>query len=106
MNWRSPILRKLMAELPCQRCGIEGQSVGAHYFGPRRHTLGGGMGIKPTDAAMAALCSSCHMHMDTYRDGNNWERSEEFLYLILLTHHRLLERGLLMPGKPTGGASE
>ena len=96
-----------MAELPCQRCGKEGQSVGCHYFGPMRHRLGGGLGIKPTDAAMAALCSDCHTHMDTYRDGNTVERSEEFLFLIALTHHRLLERGFLMPvSTPTGGTSD
>lgn len=95
---RSNGLRRLMTKLPCQRCGNDdGTIVGAHYFGPRRHALGGGMGIKCTDAAMAALCSKCHTHMDSYADGNTVERSEEFLFLIVLTHHRLLERGWLTP---------
>jgi hypothetical protein len=66
--------------------------VAAHYFGPRRHTLGGGMGHKPTDAAVAALCMNCHAHMDGYKDENTWERSEEFLYLITLTHALVLAR--------------
>ena len=76
------------------RCG-SAHAVSAHYFGPRRHLLGGGMSCKVTDAAMAALCSVCHTHMDTYVDGNTWERSEEFLFLIVMTHNALLERGLL-----------
>lgn len=81
----------LVAVLPCMRCGVsDGTIVPAHYFGPRRHAFGGGMGIKGTDAAMAALCFHCHQHMDQYHDGNNIERSEEFLFLIVKTFDALM----------------
>jgi hypothetical protein len=49
------------------------------------------MGGKCTDAAVAALCYDCHSHMDQYKDGNTVDRSEEFLYLIVITHELLLK---------------
>lgn len=67
----------------------------AHYFGPRRHNYGGGMGIKGHDLVGAHLCAEHHKHMDTLsRDkGAKWERSEEFLHLVMLTIIRLHEQG-------------
>jgi hypothetical protein len=100
--YRDEKYRALIKHLPCVRCWVrDGTIVPAHYFGPRRHMLGGGMGHKVTDAAIAALCLRCHTHMDTYQDGNTWERSEEFLFLVVLTHHMLLRQGLLVPSEGT-----
>jgi hypothetical protein len=93
--FRSREYLDLVAKLPCVRCWKhegDGSVVAAHYFGPRRHTLGGGMGHKVTDSAVAAFCAQCHAHMDGYLDGNNWERSEEFLYSIVVTYTLVLAR--------------
>lgn len=95
---RDARLRYAIGLLDCVRCGhpSDGSIVPAHYFGPRRDALGGGMAHKASDAACAALCGRCHAWMDAYKDGNTWERSEEFLFLVVLTHDALLKRGLLM----------
>jgi len=96
MQKRSPYKsRKLLdkiGELPCVRCGADdGTVIPAHYSGDLQHLLGKGMGSKCTDSAVAALCYKCHSHMDTYQDGNTVERSEEFLYLIIITHELLFK---------------
>ena len=81
-------LRKAARGRECVRCGADdGTVVLAHYFGPRRHEYGGGMGRKGHDAVGAHLCSRCHQHMDTLsRDkANKWLLSEEFLHYCALT---------------------
>lgn len=94
--YKSRKLLDRIAELPCVRCGaMDGTIVPAHYCGEYQYLLGKGTGTKVTDAAVAALCSKCHAHMDQYKDGNNVERSEEFLYLIVLTHEALFKAGYL-----------
>jgi hypothetical protein len=96
MTFRSVSLRRLMGTLPCARCGAsDGTVCGAHYFGPMRHRLGGGIGHKVTDAAMAALCHRCHLLFDSYAGGNTVDRSEEFLFLIVRSYDLLWERGHL-----------
>ena len=96
MTFRSPLLLKLARDEHCVLCGTrDGTVVAAHYFGYRRHSLGGGMGHKVSDIATAHLCGACHQRMDSYADGNTTERSEEFLYAIIRTLDRLAERGLI-----------
>lgn len=90
------ILRDLARDQKCIRCGADdGTTVHAHYFGPRRHAYGGGMGIKGHDAVGAHLCMRCHAEMDSLiRDkAKRWEHSEEFLHLSALTWLRLIEQG-------------
>ena len=82
----------------CVCCGCQdGTIVLAHYFGPRRHSYGGGIGHKGSDAVAALLCSGCHKSMDTdSRDKERkWEFSEEMLHYCALTWMRWLEKGLL-----------
>jgi len=89
-------LRKLAKDQRCVACGCEdGTVVLAHYFGPRRHAYGGGMGIKGHDLAGAHLCRSCHSTVDTLsRDkARKWEGSEVFLHYCMLTILRLAEQG-------------
>ena len=45
------------------------------------------------DLFVAHLCHTCHNLMDSYQNGNDIERSAEFLMLILLTQKRLIETG-------------
>lgn len=94
--YKSRKLLDRIGELPCVRCGaMDGTIVAAHYCGDYQHLLGKGMGSKVTDVAVAALCYKCHCEMDQYKDGNTTERSEEFLYLITITHEALFKAGYL-----------
>jgi cytochrome c553 len=91
-------LRELARNQSCVRCHADDETVVlAHYFGPRRHSYGGGMSIKGHDLIGAHLCKRCHEYMDTTsRDkANKYEMSEEFLHLCALTILRLVNRGKL-----------
>lgn len=100
MTFRSRQLLDLARDEPCVLCNrADGTVVAAHYFGLRRYSLGGGMGHKVTDAAIAFLCGPCHERLDSYADGNTIERSEEFLYAIVATWGRLCERGFVKVNK-------
>ena len=91
-------LRAAARDQSCVRCGKQdGTVVLAHYFGPRRHEYGGGMGIKGHDLLAAHLCQRCHLEMDTLskNKARRWEHSEEFLHLCALTIIRLWEQGVI-----------
>lgn len=83
-------LRRQAQNEDCVRCGNgeEGKVVLCHYSGPRQHSFGKGRSIKGHDIAAAFLCNRCHDYFDHYETGNTVERSEEFLYLCLLTNIR------------------
>jgi hypothetical protein len=90
------VLRALARDQTCVSCGAnDGTVVLAHYFGPRRHAYGGGMGIKGHDLVGAHLCERCHRHMDTLSRNKDtrWLHSEEFLHLCMQTILRLVEQG-------------
>lgn len=91
-------LRDSAKDQSCVACGKkDGTVVLAHYFGPRRHSYGGGLGIKGHDAVAAHLCAACHADMDTTsRDkSQKWAHSEQFLHYCALTWIRWLETGVL-----------
>jgi hypothetical protein len=91
-------LRELARDQSCVACGArDGTVVLAHYFGPRRHSYGGGMSHKGHDLAGAHLCARCHLDMDTNNRSkvNRWETSEIFLHYCMLTLIRLHEQGKL-----------
>lgn len=92
-----PLLRSAEGQ-PCVRCGAEGTTVSAHYSGYMAHALGKGMGSKVDDTATAELCYKCHAEIDQYVDGNDLERSVEFLILILDTINRRWHRGVIKDG--------
>lgn len=52
--FRSEKLRRAVAGLPCQHCGREGCTQAAHRNESK------GMGMKVSDALLAALCVDCH----------------------------------------------
>jgi hypothetical protein len=58
---RSPRLLRAVATIPCQHCGLVGQTQAAHS-NESRH--GKGRGIKASDQYVAALCVSCHSMLD------------------------------------------
>jgi hypothetical protein len=91
-------LRDLARDQSCVACGArDGTVVLAHYFGPRRHSYGGGMSHKGHDLIGAHLCATCHTDMDRNQrsKGNRWEVSEIFLHYCALTLIRLWDQGKL-----------
>ena len=78
----------------CVACGIQdGTIVACHYFGPRRHSYGGGMSAKGHPIVAAHLCARCHADMDTnMRDkAKRWDASEIFLHYCALTWIRIAD---------------
>jgi hypothetical protein len=85
-------LRQFAAGQSCVACGAKDHTVVlAHYFGPRRHSYGGGMSKKGHDAVAAHLCARCHLDMDTNTrsKAKRWEASEIFLHYCALTWLRV-----------------
>lgn len=95
MTVRDKRLRRLANGRACVICNRQdGTVVGAHYAGFRQHSLGKGMGLKPSDLAIAHLCHDCHAEIDQYRrDETGVEHSERFLFAIFQTIERLWESG-------------
>lgn len=102
MAFRSEQYRRLVASLPCVRCGIEGYSQAAH--GNSLH-FGKGRGLKSSDAALFPLCCNrpgtqgCHERHDQYIDvskANLYETESAYIAHTVIT---LLERGLLKVAK-------
>ena len=62
MNYRNKKLLEAVREAPCQSCGAKNGTVVAAHSNQLRD--GKGKGIKASDAAIAALCYSCHYALD------------------------------------------
>lgn len=94
-------LRKAAKDQACVRCHVRnGTVVLAHYFGPRRHSYGGGMSRKGHDAIGAWLCADCHRFMDQEArelrgKESRWLNSEEFLHYVALTVIQLFEQEIV-----------
>ncbi len=56
---------KRVASLPCQLCGLDGQTQAAHS-NQAKH--GKGRGLKASDEFTAALCQGCHSQIDQGKD--------------------------------------
>jgi len=87
-------LRDFARDQSCVACGArDGTVVLAHYFGPRRHSYGGGIGHKGHDAVGAHLCARCHADMDTNmrNKAKRLEASEIFLHYCALTWIRVCD---------------
>ena len=89
MVYRNDKLLKAVRELPCQRCGAYGRTQAAH------RNQGKGMGIKNSDAQVAALCVDCHREIDQGRDMSRAERRAELDAAIVKTMTALIEGGIL-----------
>lgn len=76
-------------DMPCINCGKEGETRACHYNGVRQHDFGKGRGIKASDEATAEFCHECDQR---FTEGstdemwaNKWERSEEFMFWVIMT---------------------
>lgn len=89
MNYRNEKLRRAVADLPCARCGREGATQAAH------RNEGKGMGLKTSDALIAALCVDCHREVDQGKNLERWERRELWDRAFIETMRQLIEAGKL-----------
>ncbi len=87
---RSRKLLEAVAGLPCQVCGLEGQTQAAHS---NQSAHGKGRGIKASDVYTAALCCACHYHID---QGTGYSKQERID--IWTTAHKQTVRELLRLG--------
>jgi hypothetical protein len=69
--YRNEKLLKILRQSPCQHCGCQDGTVVAAHSNQLRD--GKGRGIKASDAAIAALCYTCHMSID---QGANLSKQE------------------------------
>ena len=88
--YRSKKLLVLLRELPCMHCGtIDGTICAAH------RNQGKGMGMKNSDALVAALCHSCHYELDNGKTLSKEERRELWDQAYINTMQYLIETGRL-----------
>ncbi|HEM7842592.1 DUF968 domain-containing protein [Burkholderia multivorans] len=90
LTYRSEKLRRAVASLPCVCCGREGMTQAAHA------NQGKGMGIKASDARIAALCVDCHSRLDQGGKMTKAERRAFEDQMVARTYVELVERGLLV----------
>jgi hypothetical protein len=88
-TFRSEKLRRAVASLPCQACGLEGSTQAAHA------NQGKGGAIKASDARIAALCVRCHAELDQGGTMTKTDRRAFEDEMILKTYIALVEAGLL-----------
>lgn len=93
MTFRSEKLRRAVAELSCANCGREGQTQAAHA---NLSEYGKGMSHKASDAALMALCVSCHAELDQGKTMDKAERRDFQQTMIARTLTRLIEQGRLV----------
>ena len=87
--FRSEKLRRAVADLPCQHCGREGCTQAAHRNESK------GMGMKVSDALLAALCVACHRKLDQGKDMSKAERRDMWNRACIRTYQALVESGAL-----------
>ena len=91
--YRNEKLRRAVASLPCQNCGLEGSTQASHS---NQLSDGRGIGHKTSDAMLAALCNRCHYEIDYGKDLNREEKREIWDKAYRRTMRALIERELLV----------
>lgn len=87
--FRSVPMRMAVARLECMACGVEGQTQAAHL------NEGKGMGLKTSDAKLAALCWDCHREYDQGSSMTREQRRAFGYEMVSKTLSRLIEDGVL-----------
>lgn len=96
--WRSKKHLQSVASLPCQNCGLEGQTQAAHS-NLAKH--GKGRSIKASDEYTAALCCDCHQVVDASHLMTNEMRQQIWYEAFRMTVNELQYRGLWSLDAPT-----
>lgn len=90
MIYRNPKLIKLVRDIPCQHCGIQSETVCAAH-----RNEGKGMGIKVSDALVAALCYECHYTLDMGKDLTKEEKRDMWNRAYITTMQYLWEHEMI-----------
>jgi hypothetical protein len=90
MTYRNRKLLDAVRELPCQVCGVQDGTVCAAH-----RNEGKGMGIKVSDALVAALCHRCHSALDQGAVMTREERRDCWNNAAIKTYQALIERGIV-----------
>jgi hypothetical protein len=84
--YRNKKLLEKMRDLPCMSCGTEdGTVVAAH------RNEGKGMGLKVSDALVAALCVRCHYELDQSKTMSREDRREFWNQAYIKTMQHMIE---------------
>lgn len=86
-------LRRAVASLACQTCGLEGSTQASHS---NQLSDGRGIGHKTSDAMLAALCCACHYKIDYGKDMTREEKRIVWNDAHRNTMRALIEGGLLI----------
>ena len=91
--WRSKKHLTNVASLPCQHCGLEGQTQAAHS---NLSVHGKGRSIKASDEYTAALCFACHHDLDAGHRLTKEQKQKMFLDALDGTWFELMKRDLVV----------
>lgn len=89
VTYRSEKHLARVRQIPCVRCGKEGESQAAHM------NFGKSAGKKASDAATGALCPTCHFWLDQSGAMTKEERRAFEWEMVARTYIALVERGLI-----------
>jgi len=95
--FRSKKHLKNVASLPCQHCGLEGQTQAAHS---NMAVHGKGRGIKASDVFAAALCFACHHDLDGGHSLTKDQKQKMFFAALKKTWIELQKRDLILIDSP------
>ena len=95
--FRSKKHLKNVASLPCQHCGLEGQTQAAHS---NMAAHGKGRGIKASDVFAAALCFACHHDLDAGHGLTKEQKQKLFFDALKSTWIELQKRDLILIDSP------
>ena len=95
--FRSKKHLKNVASLPCQHCGLEGQTQAAHS---NMAVHGKGRGIKASDVFAAALCFACHHDLDAGHGLTKEQKQKMFWGALKSTWIELQKRNLILIDSP------
>ena len=95
--FRSKKHLKNVASLPCQHCGLEGQTQAAHS---NMAVHGKGRGIKASDVFAAALCFACHHDLDAGHSLTKDQKQKLFFDALKSTWIELQKRDLILIDSP------
>lgn len=95
--WRSKQHLKNVAFLPCQHCGLEGQTQAAHS---NLAIHGKARALKASDEFTAALCFACHHDLDAGHRLTKNQKEKMFFDALDRTWFELMKRDLVALDAP------
>jgi len=88
--YRNKKLLEACRDLPCMNCGANDGTVCAAH-----RNQGKGMGLKNSDALVAALCHKCHFELDNGKDLSKEDRRYMWDQAYIRTVQTMIENNIL-----------